>query len=81
MKLFGLRKRRTKQNSILFLKKRVIAGIKPSPFGFEGQALLHIQEQLNDHTIIHSFIHSYADNSVKFSGSQTVSSKMITFLS
>ena len=27
-----------------FLKKRVIAGVKPSPFSFEGQALLHIQE-------------------------------------
>ena len=39
-------KKNNKEEStiLLFLKKRVIAGVKPSPFGFEGQALLHIQE-------------------------------------
>ena len=41
-----LKKKKKKKEELYFiLKKRVIAGIKPSPFGFEGQALLHIQEQ------------------------------------
>lgn len=65
---------------LLYFKKRVIAGIKPSPFGFEGQ---HYGTYKNNRMTIPSFIHSfihYADNSIKFSGSKAVSSKMITFL-
>ena len=45
MKLFDLRKKEEEESRILlYFKKGVIGGIKPSPFSFEGQALLHIQE-------------------------------------